>query len=235
MAWELRDSPFIVIGILHKEDVPVDMMFDAMMLEKAGWRALIRFEKDKPFDLSRSLIATEALEKKAEWLFFWDTDVFLPGDAIQRLVAHNLPIVTGIYYRRHPPVPTPASLFRYGPDKVFHPLTRDEVRPQRMLFEVDGCGAGCLLIHRRVLESLKDEVARKEVVQPGQAKGIHYYEFFKWQMGEKSPGYSEDLDFCDKARRKGWRIFADPNVNCGHMVKMMIVDGEIRWTPLETG
>jgi hypothetical protein len=241
MSWETQSNPFLTIGILHQTShVYPEMLLAAMRLERPGWRTSVIFQSDAPIDISRSIIATQALKNGSTWLFFWDSDIIIPSYALTRLVSHNLPIVSGLYYRRHPQVFPEA--FKYDEHGIYRPLTVEEIQmltsTGNPLIEVDGCGAGCLLIHRTVLERLKDKVPLRRVAHRGPPPAkFEYYEFFSWQMGrvEAGPSYSEDLAFCDLARKEGFKIYVDTKVSCGHLTKMAIKDGAVRWSPLETG
>ncbi|MEM2904993.1 MAG: hypothetical protein QW587_04560 [Candidatus Bathyarchaeia archaeon] len=236
MAWELRKGPVLKIGLLHTGMVATDMLLAWARLERTGIPTSVSFQRDRPWDQSRNIVATEALREGCEWVLFLDTDIVFPSYTIRRLLSHNRPIVTGLYFRRHPEVFP--ELFKYDETGALRPLTVDEVLQRyRMpddLIEVDGCGAGCLLVHRSVFEDLKDHVPLKTIY--GEHLGnLEYYEFFKYTIGEAKRGYSEDLEFCDRVRRRGWTIVCDLRVNCGHLTQMQIRDGRVDWPPLEVG
>lgn len=237
MAWETRKKSFLKIGILIKGYIPDDMLLATMRLDRAGWRVSVSFQRDRPWDASRNIVATEALRDGSEWLFFWDSDVIIPSYAITRLVSKDMPIISGLYWRRHPEIYP--ELFRYNEKKILTPISRAEVLEKMKLpepwdlLEVDGCGAGCLLVHRRVLEDMKKTVPLRSIDLPG--GNLEYYEFFEYTIGKKQHGYSEDLELCDRLRQRGWPIFADLRVNCGHLTQMQVRDGQIDWSPLEVG
>jgi len=239
MSWEKEKGPKIVIGILHREIVDTNMIYNALMLERPGWRSVILFESGRPYDIARNNVATRCLETGAEWCFFWDSDIVIPPNAITRLASHNLPIVGGLYYRRHPEVwPT---IFRDVGGGVLNPIAKKEVPEGTWLpFEVDAIGAGCLLIHRRVFEVLKEHVPLRSFRVVGPPPGeIKFYEFFKWGIGREDspnqPSYSEDLTFCMLAKKHGFKIHCDPLVSCIHILNVGIKDGQFTWLPLEGG
>ncbi len=68
------------------------------------------------------------------------------------------------------------------------------------LIECDGVGCGCLLIHRSVFEKIKPP-------------------YFVMNQGKYG---GEDFYFCRKAKRAGFKIYADPGVLCGHKPKQLI-------------
>lgn len=241
MSWERETKPRIVIGILHKDVVDTNMIYNTLMLDRPGWRSIVLFESGRPYDIARNNVATRCLESGAEWCFFWDSDLMIPSNAITRLTSYNLPIVGGLYYRRHPEIWP--EVFRNIGKGVLSPISKKDVDMlslQGGLFDVDAIGCGCLLIHRQVFEALKDHVPQRAFRVVGPPMGeIRFYEFFKWGIGREdsvdTPAYSEDLTFCMLAKKHGFRIVCDPLVNCTHIVTMGIKDGQLVWLPLQGG
>ena len=234
MAWEIKTKPDILVGVLHTWSLHPDWTLSMLRLQKApfGKRTVLsyRFEHDKPYDTSRNFLAKECLESGAEWLFMVDSDVVVPAQTLERLLSHKVSIVGGLYWRRHPKIFAEAFKFRPGTTQ-YDPIPDQNI--YSALNEVDGIGAGCLLIHRRVFENLKDKV--KKLTIPAEGNNVELYEFFKFTSAEP-PYVSEDLFFCIQARLAGWKIYLDGNVKCGHILStMMIKDGRPDWTPLEKG
>ena len=64
--------------------------------------------------------------------------------------------------------------------------------PEESLIPIDGCGFGCVLTSTKLLRAIDHE----------------------WFSYEK---YSEDFDFCLKAQAKGYQLWADSGVLCGHL------------------
>jgi intein/homing endonuclease len=128
--------------------------------------------------------------------FFLDDDVMPPPDTIPRLIAHEKDIVSGLYFRRAEPIqpvmlrdgkPKPTFILDYQPGQVV---------------EADLVGAGCLLIHRRVLEALQKN-------------------WFEWKLGRddeipEEERASEDFVFARKAKRAGFQIYVDTGIQCFH-------------------
>ena len=165
-----------------------------------------------PYDHSRNAVCQAALDNGFTWCFFLDSDVVPPRDAILRLMSHRKPLISGVYYRRSPPEGVPVFM-KDGNWYVNYPRNR--------LFEVDVCGAGCLLIHRTVLEKF-----------PGQRPGAGK-KWFDWRVdcGDRNlwkegnpealkagPPMSEDFTFnvaCKKLL--GIPTVIDPSVQCYHV------------------
>lgn len=81
---------------------------------------------------ARSFCVRDAIEKKATHIFFIDSDMEIPADTLDRLLAHNKDIITVEYSRRKLP-----------PESVTQPLTE---RSDTELYKAQVIGAGCLLI-----------------------------------------------------------------------------------------
>ena len=69
----------------------------------------------------------------------------------------------------------------------------------KQLVKIGACGFGCVLVKRHVFES---------VGQPA----------FEYHVAlDHKNTVSEDWDFCAKARSKGFEVWADTGVVCGHI------------------
>ena len=233
-SWEIKKHADILIGILHTWNIHPDWALGMLRMQKApfGHRTSIayRWEHDKPYDLSRNQLAKELLDSGVEWLLFIDSDIIPPPNGLERLLENKLPIVGGLYWRRHPNVFAEIFKFRPGTTQL-DPIPNEQIGPS--LNEVDGIGCGFLLIHRRVFEDLKDKV--KKLTIPSEGTNYECYEFFKFAATEP-PFVSEDLYFCIAARLAGWKIYCDATVRCQHIISSMVVkEGRPEWSPLERG
>ena len=156
-----------------------------------------------PYDHSRNQACMTALECGASHLFFLDSDVIPPKEAVLRLLSHRLPIVSGVYYRRSPPAGVPVMMKPVG-----QWLTR--YKPNALV-EVDVVGAGCLLIAREVLERLPPQSPQS---------GKHW---FDWRVDQKSLAtperlpLSEDFAFCMACKQIGYKVMVDTGVTCRHV------------------
>jgi len=92
---------------------------------------------------SRNETAKIVIEHGADWVLFIDSDMTFPGNALDRLIAHDKDIVGADYRKRAPPY----SIIGH-PDTGFEP-TGSGLAPYRML------GLGLLLVRRRVFFTIK--------------------------------------------------------------------------------
>lgn len=154
--------PKLVIGLPHTGNMPTECALGLANMEKPMPYATIPMT-GQPVDTARNLIVRNFLEIGADWLFFLDSDIVLSKleirdgkeytvpdrTALMRMISRNLPILTGVYYRRSdPPVP---GIYKYYPELQPAPGHKPIFNyPLDQLFEVDAVGAGCLLIKRGV-------------------------------------------------------------------------------------
>lgn len=184
-AWELQKD--VLAATLCTDICPIAWAMSLRQLHIPGDFTVLQ---GMPFDSARNAACQRVLEGGYKYLFFLDSDVLTPPDTILRLIAHGLPIVSGLYYRRQPPL-IPVML------KGKQWIT--EWNPPNSRIEVDMCGAGCLLIRRDVLE---------KVPPP----------WFNWQLDkEGTDKLSEDFAFCMKAKAHGFTVHVDTSIVCRHI------------------
>lgn len=207
-AWELKEANQVLVGILHTDVTTLSWSFGIRNLIIPGKEEHRRFSPfmpvcGMPFDHARNACAQQCLALGAEWMFFLDSDVVPPRDALLRLISRRLPFVAGVYHRRSPPAGVPVMQKPAG-QWVLH-------YPPNTLIEVDVVGSGCMLIHRSVLESMPPQ---------DPARGKTYFDW-KVDMAHTLPpgeGMSEDFTFCAAIRKHlGVKIMVDTGVQCKHL------------------
>jgi len=138
---------------------------------------------------ARNTIHNMFLESSnAPYLFMLDSDVLPPPDSIETLISHNLPIVGGYYRNKENLNPV---VFDYDSEVDGHKMYRYRLEPGTGIESVDAMGAGFWLIKREVAESV----------------GKSPYSF---EEG------GEDMDFCRKVIKAGYKIYADWDLSAGH-------------------
>lgn len=172
--------------------------------------------KVAPVDRARNQIVEHFLKLRVDGhalthLLMIDSDTVPPADAVDRLLAHDEHIVTGL---------TPIARINQDTqqwetfDNAFAATEKDDtgkvtktfiVQRRTGLHEIFRCGGACLLIKREVFEKLD---------RP----------FFRFISNDNGTEHvrSEDIDFCDRVRGAGFAIHADSEVCCGHEKSIML-------------
>ena len=96
---------------------------------------------------SRNVLAQSAINDGATHILYLDADMMFPPDLLNRMLAHDQPIVAVNYVRRT--VPTIPTAFIEGDG----PLYTEE--DDHGLVEVSHCGMGAMLIRMDVFDGLQ--------------------------------------------------------------------------------
>lgn len=141
----------------------------------------------------RNKMIREALDDGGDWLFFADSDMKFPPHTLQRLLTLDAPIASGFYIMRKPPH-QPCAGYKQE-DGSFRFMSEDEYKAGNGgPVAVDFIGMGACLIRREALIQIGDP-------------------WFGW-----APEYeTEDLVFCDNAKRAGVPIVVDTGLVVPHL------------------
>jgi GT2 family glycosyltransferase len=135
---------------------------------------------------AREEAAKALLQGEYDSLLFVDSDMVVPPDLLIRLIEADKDIVSALAFRRTP---------GYEPC-IFKECSETDAKfyldYPKGLIEVEGVGMACTLIKRKVFETV-----------PG-----------PWFFPHKTLG--EDLSFCVRARKAGFKIFCDTELIVGH-------------------
>ena len=163
----------------------------------------VAFEIGSLVYTSRNNLAKKAIEYGADYVFWLDSDMVFNPDALEQMhktmKEKNLDILTGLYFRRVEPY-TPVVFDKLEMTEQGCEWTDFEEIPNE-LFEVGGCGFGCVL--------MKTELFVDVFVKHGA-----FFDPFK--------GVGEDLSFCWRVRDCGYKIYCDPSIPLGHVGNQMI-------------
>lgn len=172
-----------------------------------------------PYDHARNTAVAMCLRDGYEYLFSLDSDVIPPRDAILRLLARNLPVVSGLYARRSPPHAIPVAI------KNGSWLT--DYKPGSLV-EVDLVGAGCLLVHRSVFE----QVPPQDPAAPWFMWRVNERDFASERISSERPSLSEDFCWNHHIKKYGIKTWLDTSVVCRHVGAAQSLPGQ--FVPLET-
>jgi len=153
----------------------------------------IRVYDQHPISNARNTAVEDFLsEPRNTHLFFLDDDVVAPVDVVPRLIKHDKLVVSGWYLLRGNKQPCPATRTKHG----WTQHTQEQLS-QPQLLQVDGTGAGCLLIKREVFD-----VITKPYFLEGDLKTYK--------------GCGEDLHFCLNLKQHNIPTYTDTTIYCRH-------------------
>lgn len=143
-------------------------------------------------------IRTMLTQPQAEWAFFVDDDQEFQQDVLMNMLdimyEANFDVLTGLYTRKTPPFQP--VLFREVERTAETRMTTtelSEIRSRGNVVKVGACGAGCLLVKRKVLERVFTE----------SANGTKY-----WFTPGPNRSYGGDIGFCKLLKKAGVDIYA---------------------------
>ena len=194
----------VVIGLpTHDGTFKPDMLkcYNALRVysEKAGVACQHCERRGPHLPLNRQDCVDVAMAYESKYLLFIDSDMVFPEDALERLMAHDVDIVSGLYFQKMRPFNPHAYILHRD---VLVPI--DIIPPNSLQDNLDSVGAGFLLIKTKIL------------------KGISRPHFQFWNLPDGSPGGGEDSFFCDKARGRGHKIHLDTGLILGHINDQII-------------
>ena len=157
---------------LHNKGIEHDVIFQGGTLVYMGREALCK----------------KMLSGYYSHMLWLDADMTFGADILDKMLDDDLDFVTGVYRGRH-------GEHKYCLFEKLLPEKRFEALPNK-IFEVAGCGFGCVLVKRKLLERVKD---------------VHHTWF------TPSSFFGEDVAFCDRVDKIGVKMWCDPDVKCGHI------------------
>lgn len=169
-------------------------------------------------DVMRNQSVSLAIKGKYDYLMMLDADMIYPAQTVVQSVGHDKPVICGLYYWKtlkpykkgigagyapHAYKEFDESIFKDSPKWISVNVQRQE----KDVIEVDGLGGGGMCIKREVLEKV----------------GRPQFEC-TWESTEIS---GEDLNFCKKAKKEGYKIFCDLSLKFGHITQSIVTDAKL--------
>lgn len=199
---ELQEKPRVMIAIpnLGTMDTRLVMKLLRWTAMPSNWAeaTIVAPIGHIPHDSARNYCVDQFLQTEDTHLFFIDSDVIPPVDALDTLLAADKEAISGLY---------PSEWFDNEDGKLKkRNNVFTEIRPDGDLVEAKkggiepilSCGGGCLLLKRSALEKVK----------------APWFQFHFNERGLMDVG--EDVDFCKKLKAAGVQLYAHHGVQCQH-------------------
>lgn len=172
-------------------------------------------------DKSRNESVEVFLEhSECEWLWIVDSDMGFTSDTLARMVQtaeiNNLVVLSALYYGAfyteddlRGGSKTDIQPVVFGPPNLGFPqYSKEQVTVENgNLLSVGGVGAGCILLNRSILVSMKEKF------------GSHWFTQIPTQDGYR---VSEDLSFCVRLHEVNIPVVVDTNIKVSHHKSMWI-------------
>lgn len=195
------DEKKIFIAVPCMDMVSARFAQSLSTLKKSG-RCVVSFLIGSLIYDSRNRLAGMALEMEADYVLWLDSDMVFPPDTLDRMLKvmdehPEVDVLSGLYFRRGAPF-TPVLFNKLDVGEDGNLQFEDQKDLPDELFEVAGCGFGCVLMRTEMLLDLA----------AAEGGGV-------WFTPLANAG--EDCAFCIRARRNGYKVFCDPTIELGHM------------------
>lgn len=197
----------ILVAMACSEHARWSMFYQSLMEVRAPAGYQLKCAQATSYNVAhnRNLLTKMALALGCSHIWYVDDDQIFTADTLERLVSHDVDVVSGLYVKRSPPFPP--LLYQ---EKAEGPFVAVALRPEMHgLVEVAAAGAGCLLVKTDVLRT---------------SAGRSW-----WTVGQLDSGeMSEDLVFCRSLRQAGFKVYVDTDCPVGHV-------GSVRYWPQRVG
>lgn len=204
----MKTAHKVSIGFCDPGQVSADFasrLFQLACVRSDRLGALVRVKGSGLLSRYRNKVVQTFLDHTdSDWLLMIDTDEQLSVKAFDLLceTAHHLdrPVVAGLVFAAMDggdaiyPRPMPAIFA--DTEHGFLPLNNYD---RDAVFEIEAAGTGCLLIHRRVFEKIRENA------DPHQGTDWCWF----WDGPLNGRWQSEDLMFCRRVRSLGFPIYVN--------------------------
>ena len=186
----------VLLGMPCMRSIPFKTVVSLLRTAKKGAVEPFMVEGSLVYD-SRDAIAKFAIENDFDYVLYVDSDMVFDSEDLNRLLAHNADICTGLYVTRNGEN-TNVAYSRVIKGRRF------PARESKLIVDtrssgydrVAACGFGFCLIRTEVIKCMLKRY--KSLFEP------------KWSVGE-------DIAFCLRAQECGYEVYIDRDVKLGHI------------------
>jgi len=212
--WNIQKEPCytlsnarVLLAIPAFDQVKVNTLESVLRLIKPSDITLDLKFIQAPYGVSmgRNQAASMAVDEGYDYLFFVDSDIILPEDALVKLLNCHADVASGWYYVRYNDGSTPTCLSKFiaPPEGNYYKQIPVEDLDDSQYMEVDAGGMGCMLIKVSLFHTMP----------------YPYFQFVEYHNREV---LGEDLFFCNKLRRQDIKVKVDTSLKCGHIKSIVL-------------
>jgi GT2 family glycosyltransferase len=225
----------VVVGYLHPGEYSAgfgESLMDLLQYDFATNRRIVEgggrlsFRAGCNLATPRNEVVRKFLEfGQADWLWMVDSDMTFDPDIVDRLLEYadpvKAPIVGGLCFgfdNNGDIQPTLYGLLGDSDDPEHLEVIRYQEWTPDSMFEVAATGGACLLIHKSVLEAMRD------FDNPRGRKGFNdAYPWFQETEHNGKP-VGEDITFCWRAIQAGFPVHVNTSVKLGHIKERVLTE-----------
>ena len=191
----------ILIAVPTFETIMPETFKSIYGMRASKYGPLFDFVKGYDCAKARNEIAKEAIAGGFDYVLMIDSDVVAPNDTLERFLEYPADIVIGLCPRKNTKEKR-CEIYRLGAESFRDFYTYADM-PEAPRLVIKGGGLACALIKTEVFQRLK-------------------YPYFKYVIYDNDTILSEDLYFCNEARKYGMQIQCNPNVKGGHIYEVLM-------------
>ena len=188
----------ILIAVPTFEHIQNEVFQAIYDLDKCGHQCDLKMFAGHDCARARNNIADWSVAGGYDYVLMIDSDTIVPKDALKNLLDPEVDIVMGCCPKKNTKNKE-YPLCRVQSPELRPCLTADDLQgTERIGIQVGGFA--CALVKTEVFTYMN-------------------YPYFKYVEYEDRKILSEDYYFCLEAIGRGYKIWADPRVKCGHQIK----------------
>jgi hypothetical protein len=218
----------VYIGVVGPDLVDIDALTSVLQMKRRDEDSFPYFIKATKGYEARQKHINKFLESDHDAILLLDGDMIFPDDALERLRAHDVPFVSGLYLRRAFSPLGPVWFEPFTGGWPYMPMMTDPERGK--LHPIGASGWGCILIHRDVITSVRSVLCGEQEVLEDDMDVWPYdlqdvisgRERIQVLRGEKDP-VGSDIRFPFYALHCGYQLWGDPDVRPAHLLNYPLV------------
>lgn len=188
------------------ENLPVDFVISLEKMRRIG-DTTINYSVGSLVYASRDHLASQAIMTGSDYILWLDSDMVFDSSILvdlMRVIETGKDFVSGLYFRRKAPyTPVMYKTIRMGIVPEDNISEEYEDYPENQVFEIDACGFGGVLMKTSMMKDIIDK---------------------EHQAFAPITGYGEDISYCIRAKKHGYKLWCDSRVKMGHIAKLLATE-----------
>jgi len=164
----------------------------ARLPEQRKYNIYIGYPAHKPITHNRNTIVKRFLESGMDYLLMIDGDN-IPPENVLDLADYEKDIIGGLCFAFMRNMIIPLGL-KMNKEKLYDLM---DIEENSGVVECDGIGSGVMMIKREVLENIEFPFRNEYDPEGIKTKGL-------------------DVNFCKRAKERGYKVWCDLNMKCSH-------------------